>query len=270
MVAAVEHILIATEEDFDFDLQGFLVFQQLSSLVGMKADGTFEVISPGVASDAAGIQTMSDGNLVVASPYEGVVNILNRETGVHDLLAGGLSTPNGLEIGPGDTVWYTELGSNRVRWIDPATRLGGLVSDQVDLPNGLAFAPDSQALYVTANGAGTEGLLKFTRTEDGFDGGTLFLAGAPGDFFDSVETDICGNVYTVEYSTGNVFRVSKDGLIREIIADLVDVGYEGYSSIKWGNDIGEWSSSTLYITNRHKIFALDVGVPGTPDLLPPF
>jgi hypothetical protein len=270
-IASVDELFLTTEEDFDFDHRGFLIYQGGNDLVGRKYDGTLAVISAGVSVDAAGMQTLSDGNIVVASPDTGDLEHVNRSTGANHVLVGGLSSPNGLEVGPGDTVYFTEYFGGRVRWTDPATGDGGEISDSIALPNGLAFSPDAQRLYVTANGAGSEGIVMFSREDDGFDDGAPFMIGAPGNFFDSVETDICGNVYTVEFSSGTVFRLTPDGLTREVIADLNAIGGNGsYASIKWGSGIGQWETDKLYVTNRQHIFVLDVGIQGTPDALPPF
>jgi hypothetical protein len=257
---------ITTEEDFDFDLRGYILYQGGNDLVGEKPGGVFNVISPGISSDASGIQVLGSGDVIVASPDQGNIKYVYRDTGVNVLLVGGLSSPNGLEIGPGDILYFTELFGGRLRWIDPVTREGGTLDDTLDQPNGLAFSPDAHTLYVTANGGGaSDGILKYTWDGTTWSNRELFLDGE-GSFFDSVETDVCGNVYTVEFSTGKVFRISPDGQVRDILVDIPIAG--SFAAVKWGNGVEYWQTSTLYVTNRNKIYAMDMGIQGTPDVLP--
>lgn len=234
--------------------------------MGAKPGGILQIISPNVASDASGIQVLGSGDIIVASPDQGNIKYVHRDTGVNQVLVGGLSSPNGLEIGPGDILYFTELFGNRIRWINPITFETGEIDDTVDQPNGLAFSPDARFLYVTANGsADSDGILKYTWDGTTWANQELFLDGE-GSFFDSVETDVCGNVYTAEFSTGKVFRMSPDGLVRDELVDIPTAG--SFASVKWGSGVDYWSTSTLYVTNRSSVWALDMGIEGTPDVLP--
>ena len=88
----------------------------------------------------------------------------------------------------------------------------------------------------------------------------------PGKDFDGVEVDICGNIYTVEYQTGKVVRISPDGADVTVIADIEDPGGWSveYNSLRWGNGVDGWDPLVLYVTNRSYLFPIEVGIAGKP------
>jgi hypothetical protein len=263
-VAPVAEIGIATEEDFDFDLRGFVIYQQGSDLVGEQPGGVFEVISPGVANDLRGIQTLSTGNIVAAANTEGSLRFVNRDTGASNLLVGGLSSPNGVEVGPDDTVFFTESSGGRLRWVNPLTGDSGQIDGDLDFPNGVAFAPDALTLYATSSGLSGTAVVAYTWDGTTW-GGRHVVVESFAELFDSIETDVCGNLYVLSYTNGKVFRISADGATSVLVADLPG---GAFSAIKWGNGVDIWSTSTLYATNRSKIYGMDMGIDGTPDVLP--
>lgn len=260
-------IAILTEEDFDFDLEGYLVYQSGSDLAGRDQYTNLTILSAGVSLDAAGIQTLANGDIAVASPDTGSIRLVERATGVNYQLLGGLTTPNGLESGAGDLLYFSEMFANRVRWINVVTLETGEVIGDIGTPNGLSFSPGETTLYVAAESGGLNAIVALDRVGAGWSAPrTVISATAP---FDAVETDVCGNVYTVEYSTGRLNRIDPLTGVVTLLADLDDPGFAEFSSMRWGNDIGGWLSTTLYVTNRNKIFAVDIGVAGTPDPLAP-
>ncbi len=262
---AVETIDIYTEEDFDFDLQGYLVYQSLQDIVGRNQYGGFKVISADVSSDAAGIQTLANGDIVVAAPDSGVIKYVDRETGANHALIGGLSFPNGLESGAGNIVYFTELSGDRVRSIDTVTLVEETISSKISSPNGLAFGPGEATLYVVGSVGADSVVMAIDRVGDLWDVPREIIRSDVS--FDGVETDICGNVYVTEFSTGRLLRFDPVTGINTELADIVGGG--SFSSMRWGNGIGGWDTETLYVTNRNDIFAIHAGVPGNTDPLDP-
>jgi sugar lactone lactonase YvrE len=80
---------------------------------------------------------------------------------------------------------------------------------------------------------------------------------------DGMGVDACGNVYATEYVHGNVWRISPAGEI-ELLAELPS-GW--IPNVKWGRDLGGFSSQVMYVTDRDegRLFALSVGVPGATE-----
>jgi streptogramin lyase len=263
-LAPGEPIAIETEEDFDFDALGYAVFQQGNDLVGRTSDLEFTVVAPGVSTDAAGIQVLPDGDVVVASPDTGAIAQVDRDTGASWLLVGGLSGPNGVEVGPGGVVYFSEYTGGRVRWVDPATLDGGELLSGLDRPNGVAVTSDGRALVVTVAGPEHPAILRVDRDDGAVE---ELLAGPPGAQFDGVETDVCGNVYAVDHATGEVLIVPPEGGSAEVGATLDDPGEMQFSALKWGNGTPGWPRTTLYVSNRHRLFPLATEVEGTPDAL---
>jgi hypothetical protein len=263
-IVPYETINIPTEEDFDFDFDGFVLYQQGQDLVGHDQSGHFKVVSPNISSDASGIQVVGSGDIVVCSPDTDVLKYVDHLTGINKQLIGGLNFPNGLEVGSGDIAYWSELSGGRIGWINtqnPAEN--GVVSDDVDAPNGLSLSADEQILYVAADSGGISGLLALDRVSD-HEWSVPRLVLPTSASFDGVETDVCGNVYTVEYSTGRLMRVNPLTGDSVLLADLDDNG-GSYAALRWGNGIGGWEKDILYVTDRHLIFAVHVGAVGTPD-----
>ena len=47
-----------------------------------------------------------------------------------------------------------------------------------------------------------------------------------------------------------------------VIAELENPNAFLWNAMHWGSDRGGWRRDTLYVTDRNKIFALEMGVPG--------
>jgi sugar lactone lactonase YvrE len=83
-------------------------------------------------------------------------------------------------------------------------------------------------------------------------------AGAGG--IDGLGVDACGNVYASEYTNGRLWRVSPAGDV-ELLATLPSAWIP---NIKWGRDVGGFSSDVMYVADRDlgRLFGVQVGVPG--------
>lgn len=252
---------ITTTEDFDFDALGYLVYSDGGSFRAADAYGGNELVAPGI-QDTRGIRILSDGNVIAAYITEGRVGFTDRTTGGGNTLISGLSGPNALEVGAGDLVFVSETGgAPRVRAFDRTTLEETTVAGGFLYPNGLALSPDEQTLYVADSYAGIYKVAKDPGTGEWGERELLF---DPADSYDGIETDRCGNVYTVGFTNGQVVRFNPETLESTLLYDIDDPAAFLFNAMRWGSGRGGWRRDVLYITDRRVVFALEVGIEGPP------
>jgi gluconolactonase len=148
---------------------------------------------------------------------------------------GGLSlnSPNDVVVRRDSTIWFTDPSYGHLQGFRPEPQVGdhvyrfdprsgrlSVVADSFDKPNGLAFSPDEQTLYVTDSGANTEpgsyhvGRPHHVIAFDVLDGrhlgpGRLFAVTTPG-FPDGLKVDRAGRVYASSSSGVQVFSRAGD------------------------------------------------------------
>jgi hypothetical protein len=88
---------------------------------------------------------------------------------------------------------------------------------------------------------------------------TVFEA---GDLLDAITVDTCGNVYVAGYRSGKVWRVRIPDQTAEVLVDLPAGGFEGYCAARFGAGYGDWSRTTLYVSNRSHLYGIELGVEG--------
>jgi gluconolactonase len=160
------------------------------------------------------------------------------ETVVADWGGLALNSPNDVVVKSDGTIWFTdpsygflqgfrpqpEVGDHVYRF-DPRRGRLSVVADSFVKPNGLAFSPHEQTLYVTDSGANQEpgsfhpALPHHIVAFDVRDGrhlgpGRLFAVTNPG-FPDGLKVDAVGRVYASSFSGVQVFNPAGD-LIGEI------------------------------------------------------
>ncbi len=130
-----------------------------------------------------------------------------------------LNSPNDVVVKSGGSIWFTdpsygidsdyegdaapsEIGERCVFRIDPGSGAVERVGDGFVQPNGLAFSPDEQWLYVADTGAthvpdGPRHIRRFRVTDDGraLSGGEVFAQCDPG-LFDGFRVDAQGHLWT--------------------------------------------------------------------------
>ncbi len=144
-----------------------------------------------------------------------------------------LNSPNDVTVRSDGTIWFTDpsygylqgfrpepqVGDYVYRY-DPASGRLSVVADSFDKPNGLAFSPDEQTLYVTDSGANQESGSYHVRRPHrimAFDvqggshlgPGRLFAVTTPG-FPDGIKVDLAGHVYASAFSGVQVFSPAGD------------------------------------------------------------
>ena len=171
------------------------------------------------------------------------ISALDLHTGELETLVdewGGLAlnSPNDVVVKSDGSVWFTdpsygwlqgfrpepEAGDHVYRY-DPGSGRLTVVADSFEKPNGIAFSPDEQTLYVTDSGANQEpgsfhpGLPHHIVAFELRDGrhlgpGRLFAVINPG-FPDGLKVDLRGRVYASSWRGVQVFNPAGD-LIGEI------------------------------------------------------
>jgi gluconolactonase len=144
-----------------------------------------------------------------------------------------LNSPNDVVVRSDGTIWFTDPGYGYLQGFRPSPQTGdyvyrydprsgrlSVVADSLDKPNGLAFSPDEQTLYVTDSGANQEpgsyhvGRPHHVVAFDVLDGrhlgpGRLFAVTTPG-LPDGIKVDRAGRVYASALSGVQVFSAAGD------------------------------------------------------------
>ena len=163
-------------EDFAFDGAGGMVsVNNQGSLVRHTIDGEMSVIKPNLTNVAAGTEILPNGDFVICDVAAGSVVRVTPE-GATTTLVSGLSYPNGIEVGLDGYVYVSEHDAGRVRRVDPDTGDYTIVAEGLINPNGLAFGPGHEILYVNSFGGGTVHAIE----HDGGDDWTTTLYGEMG------------------------------------------------------------------------------------------
>jgi len=171
---------------------------------------------------------------------------LARETLVEAFEGRPLNSPNDVVVGRDGAIWFTDPSYGHLQGFRPEPALPDRIyrladgrldvaADGFDKPNGLAFSPDEQTLYVTDSGTGEVIALDAN-------GRRHFAA---TDLPDGVVTDAAGRVY-VSSSTGvQVFDA--------VGAALGEIPVPGAVNFTWGE------GGSLYITTDTAVWAAELG-----------
>lgn len=179
---------------------------------------------------------------------------------------GRLNSPNDVVVRSDGMIYFTDppyglrnqredkdLPFNGVFLLRPSGELV-LLADDFERPNGLAFSPDEERLYV--GDTARHHLRAFSVRADGtVSGGEVFteLRGAEPGGPDGMKVDVEGNVYST--GSGGIWVVSPMGqhLGRIVFPELP-------ANLAWGGD--DWQ--TLFATARTSVYRMRVEVPGIP------
>jgi sugar lactone lactonase YvrE len=260
---------IQTTEDFDFDADGWLVYAANGALLGVDPQGNQRLVAMGIGSYARGIQVLASADVVVADYNMGRLLRVDHLTGGLTTLTGALSAPNGLEVADGDVVYVTDdsLGQQLVH----AMRSDGGAEPPIPLgtlrhPNGLALNEAQDTMYLADL---QDGLYASQRQGDGAWGTPQRVMDPQGDTYSALEVDECGNVYTVEFYSGRLYRLVPSTGEITLLVDLEDPAQWLWNSLRWGSDVGGWRRDVLYVTNRHQLFGVELGVRGRSQPIDP-
>ena len=238
------------------EAEGLAVFREPSNMTnGNTYDGEGRLLSCEHATSRV-TRTEHDGSVVVlASHYD------DKE----------LNSPNDIVVRNDGTVWFTDPSYGRlgntgvvrepqldfcgVYRLHPDTGQLVLLSKDFQMPNGLAFTPDQQSLYV----ADTPRMhvRKFRIDADGaLSGGDVFAestgdgAGAP----DGLKTDSAGHVFCAGPGGVHVYHPD-DGACLGVIETPAFC-----ANFTWGGD----DFKTFFLTSSTGLYRTRVKVPGLP------
>ena len=229
------------------------------------------------ANGANGMTLDREGRLIVCEQgsLEAPARITRRDraTGDVETLVDSwhgrrLNSPNDVVVADDGAIWFTDPSYGHLQGFRPQPEVGDfvyrhdpstgeltVVADGFDKPNGLAFSPAGDVLYVTDSGANqAPGSFHPGRPHHvkAFDviggrrlaGERLFAVTAPG-FPDGIKVDEAGRVY-VSASSG-VLVYSPEG------DRLGEIPVPGAVNFAWGD------SHCLYITTDTAVWAAELG-----------
>ena len=223
---------------------------------GMTLDGEGRLVVAGWCGRNIWRREHDGTNVVLASRYEG------RK----------LNSPNDIVVRSDGSIWWTDsvggliipgmVAQDVQRYLDvqgvfrlsPDGARVSLVIDDCTYPNGLAFSPDEQRLYVNDTKLGLIRVFD-VRADDSVSEGRLFheLTGSEMGVADGMKVDVEGNVYCT--GPGGIHVISPDGTL------LGRLRIHGEATnLAWGGD--DWR--TLFITTFDSVLRTRGRIPGVP------
>ncbi|MEG4072220.1 SMP-30/gluconolactonase/LRE family protein [Microcoleus sp. Pol14C2] len=248
---------------------GFLLFSDIPANIIYKFTSNQQVEVFRRPSGKANGNTLDKENRLLTAEHENrrvsrtekdgkVITLADRYEGKR------LNSPNDLVVKSDGSIYFTdpsygvskdqeELGFYGVYRLAPDGQLTLLVKDLV-LPNGIAFSPDEQKLYVNNSEAGYIAI--FDVKPDGtVTNQRLFAelkdAATKGGVPDGLKVDLEGNVYST--GPGGVWILSPDGKLLGKISVP-----ETATNLAWG----ESDRKTLYITASKSLYRIRLKIAG--------
>jgi gluconolactonase len=221
------------------------------------ADGSVSVARED-ANMANGMALDHEGRLLVCEQgtFETPARItrFDRATGESETVCEGLNSPNDVVVRSDGTIWFTDPSygwlqgfrpepetPDRVYRFDPASGGLSVAAESLDKPNGLAFSPAEDVLYVGDSGAPRR-VLAFDMVDGGLENERVFVDDVPG-YPDGIKVDPDGLVY-VSSATGVLILDRAGALAGEIpLPGAVNFAFGGP-----GGDV-------LYITTDTAVWA---------------
>lgn len=241
------------------------VFRTKSGYAGIDIGAYKQPGSNGLTLDKEGRLTINEhGNRQVTRlEKNGAITILaDRYDGKR------LNSPNDLVYRSDGALFFTDppFGLPQV-FDDPRKELSysgvyclnhgrlKLLTQELSGPNGIAFSPDEQYLYVGNWDENRKVVMRYAVNPDcSLSGGQVFydMTQAPGeDAIDGIKVDQQGNVYVS--GPGGLWILSPTGQHLGTI-----VGPEHPHNLTWGDDDGK----TLYLTAQTSIYRIRLNIPG--------
>ncbi|MEG4233857.1 SMP-30/gluconolactonase/LRE family protein [Microcoleus sp. Pol11C3] len=247
---------------------GFLLFSDIPANIIYKFASNQQVEVFRRPSGKANGNTLDKENRLLTAEHENrrvsrtekdgkVITLADRYEGKR------LNSPNDLVVKSDGSIYFTdpsygvskeqeELGFYGVYRLAPDGKLTLLVKDLV-LPNGIAFSPDEQKLYVNNSEAGY--IAVFDVKPDGTLTNQRLFAdlkdASQGGVPDGLKVDLEGNVYST--GPGGVWIISPDGKLLGKISVP-----ETATNLAWG----ESDRKTLYITANTSLYRIRLKIAG--------
>lgn len=210
-----------------------------------------------------GLMLDAEGRLLMADHGNRQIGRLNEENFTREVVAAEydgmrFNSPNDLVVHSSGDIYFTdppygleglnenpekELAFNGVYRVDEEGTVT-LLTDELGFPNGIAFSPDEQTLYVANSGGENPVIMAYDVLGDGtIDNGRVFFDGAPlreqgkQGAFDGMAVDMGGNLWAT--GPGGVVVLTPEG---DHLGTIVTG--ERIANCAFGDD-----GSTLYMTS---------------------
>jgi len=212
-----------------------------------------------------GLTVFRDGNIYACDYGLGAILRIAPDGEIFTFLSGyqgqKFNRPNDLAFDPKGNLYFTDPKS-----YDSEKRDGviyGYFQDKQELrvlyeglafPNGIAFSPDAQHLYVCESVLGR--ILKFPLNEDGSLDDFDVFAQLPGGDPDGIAFDKEGNLYVAHFGTGFVYLLAPVGQIKH----KIQMPGKKPTNVEFaGKDL-----RTLFITEveTNALYKMEVEIPG--------
>lgn len=253
---------------------GYLLFSDLHNNRRMKyvpGKGVSVALEP--TNRANGLTRDLQGRLIACERGDVAKQVTRREAdGSVTIVAGAFQGktflgPNDVIVRSDGSIYFSDLSffaptptqvqKHAVYRVAPDLSSVDLVSDDFVTPNGLAFSPDEQRLYVADSRA--YNIRVFDMKADGQVAdrkGRVFadMKGEEPGVADGIKVDSRGNVYSG--GPGGLYIMDQQG---KKLGRIVH-GHSNTTNMAFGG--ADWK--TLYFTTRSTLFALDLKVAGTP------
>lgn len=243
------------------------VYREHSGYEGKDISDYVQPGSNGLTVDGQGRLTINQhGNRrIVRLEADGSLTVLASNYG-----GKRLNSPNDLVYKSDGSLFFTDPPFGLPKFFaDPRKQLAfsgvfrvkqgkvALVSDELDGPNGLAFSPDEDYLYVDNWSPKRKVILRFPVKRDGSIGKSeVFVdmsAELPGDdALDGMKIDVQGNLYVTAPDGLRIYSSAGKHLGTITVPRFVH-------NLAWGDSDGH----TLYLCASDRLYRIDVLVPGT-------
>jgi sugar lactone lactonase YvrE len=249
-------------EDLAFDGKGHLVGSNNKAIFKTDAEGNSKMFSANL-DFRAGLAYLPNGWLVVNENHKNRLLTIDPEGGHHVLLE-GLKYPNGIAVDLKGYIYVTEENFPRVIRIHPYTGEVWTLTEDVPHPNGIAFNPTYDVLYIGSFGSGWVYSLEIA--EDGTPGRLEEWGDMnhTSGLLDGIAVDGCGYVYVCAYVDTDIWRFPPDGKNPVLVLESdEDVTY--LPNLRFGAGPG-WDNMSLYSPDgwANGAWRINIGVPAPP------
>jgi lactonase len=207
----------------------------------LRIDLEEESVEPVWTDDASALTSAQfhpgDGRLYVTDFLSGSVRSMTAEgEDVRDVVTGPVEgvpmQPDDIAFGEDGALYVTDAAgaqdpyweaSGRVVRVDPATGAATVLASQLPSPNGIAFSPGHDELWVSLNTGNR--IDRITLTEDGTEIATAFPAihASPGiGQVDSIAVDADGNLYVGLHSRPEILVYDTSGALLQTVSVPAD------------------------------------------------
>jgi hypothetical protein len=222
----------------------------------VDSSGDWELFASGL-DYLDGLDYLPDGDLVAASVNYGIVRV--APDGSFVSIAGSIDAYN-ITIGP-DGMIYAGDNMSLFR-IDPDT--GDVDTLATGLyARGADFSPDLHRMYIETLNMGD---IYVVDMDEEFEmvGDPVVFANIPScQWMDGLGVDACGNLYVPCWNTSQLYRISPDGDVTQIVSWTSNSSKYGHN-LEWGSGIAGWDDQSLYLPQPYDygtVVEVHVGVP---------